>query len=198
MTERSQEPRHDHTHAPREPWPGRTGRGPAPAGPHGIDPTDLLTGATARPPAPTFAEYIPVVSAAVSDASRRAYSSYWKKIANEWGERRLDEPTPSEIKQLGEKIRATVTVRSNSRGGNSAVENFITALRCIYNQAVADSIISGADNPASKVAKPRRLKSTRHAVPDARLAEINEVAATTGDDPALDTLLLRLHIETAW
>jgi integrase/recombinase XerC len=164
----------------------------------GIDPTDLLTGATTRPPAPTFAEYIPVVSAAVSDASRRAYSSYWKKIANEWGERRLDEPTPSQIKQLGEKIRATVTVRSNSRGGNSAVENFITALRCLYNQAVADSIISGADNPASKVAKPRRLKSTRHAVPDARLAEINEVAATTGDDPALDTLLLRLHIETAW
>jgi integrase/recombinase XerC len=76
------------------------------------------------------------------------------------------------------------------------VENVITALRCLYNQAVADSIISGADNPASKVAKPRRLKSTRHAVPDARLAEINEVAATTGDDPALDTLL-RLHIETA-
>jgi hypothetical protein len=51
--------------------------------------------------------------------------------------------------------------------------------------------------PASKVDKPRRLKSTRHAVPDARLAEINEVAATTGDDPALDALLLRLHIETA-
>jgi integrase len=32
---------------------------------------------------------------------------------------------------------------------------------------------------------------------DARLAEINEVAASTGDDPALDSLLLRLHTETA-
>jgi len=39
--------------------------------------------------------------------------------------------------------------------------------------------------------------STRRAVPDARLAEINHVAATTGNDPALDTLLLRLHTETA-
>jgi integrase len=34
-------------------------------------------------------------------------------------------------------------------------------------------------------------------VPDTRLAEINETAAATGDDPELDTLLLRLHTETA-
>ena len=45
--------------------------------------------------------------------------------------------------------------------------------------------------------KPRRLPSTRRASPDARLAEINQAAATTGDDPELDTLLLRLHTETA-
>jgi integrase len=137
------------------------------------------------------------VTKAVSDSSRRAYSSYWKKIVEAWGGRRLDEPTPSEVKQLGEDIRATRVVRSNSRGGTSAVENFITALRCLYNHAVADNLITAAENPASKVDKPRRLKTTRYAVPDARLAEINEVAATTGDDPALDTLLLRLHIETA-
>ena len=47
------------------------------------------------------------------------------------------------------------------------------------------------------MAKPRRLPSTRRAVPDTRLAEINETAAATGDDPELDTLLLRLHTETA-
>jgi integrase/recombinase XerC len=29
------------------------------------------------------------------------------------------------------------------------------------------------------------------------MAEINQIAATTGNDPALDTLLLRLHTETA-
>ena len=47
------------------------------------------------------------------------------------------------------------------------------------------------------MAKPRRLPSTRRAVPDTRLAEINQVAATTGNDPDLDSLLLRLHTETA-
>jgi integrase/recombinase XerC len=163
----------------------------------GISPADLIHGASNRRPAPTFAEYVPIVSGAVSDPSRRAYGSYWKKIVEHWGERRLDEPTPSEVKQLAEHIRTNVVVRRNSRGGRSAVENFITALRCLYNHAVDDGHIDPAQNPARKVDKPRRLTSTRRAVPDARLAEINEVATTTGNDPALDALLLRLHIETA-
>ena len=60
-----------------------------------------------------------------------------------------------------------------------------------------DGLITEAANPARKVAKPRRLPSTRRAVPDTRLAEINQVAATTGNDPDLDSLLLRLHTETA-
>jgi integrase/recombinase XerC len=41
------------------------------------------------------------------------------------------------------------------------------------------------------------LPSTRRAIADVRLAEINQIAATAGNDPALDTLLVRLHIETA-
>ena len=49
-----------------------------------------------------------------------------------------------------------------------------------------DGLIDERDNPARKVAKPRRLPSTRRAVADTRLAEINQVAATTGDDPELD------------
>ena len=73
----------------------------------------------------------------------------------------------------------------------------MAALRCLYQRAVEDGLIGEADNPARKVAKPRRLPSTRRAVPEARLAEINQIAATTGDDPELDTLLLRLHTETA-
>jgi len=60
-----------------------------------------------------------------------------------------------------------------------------------------DGLISKKDNPASKVEKPRRLPSTRRAIAGTRLAEINRVAATTGDDPELDALILRLHTETA-
>jgi integrase/recombinase XerC len=73
----------------------------------------------------------------------------------------------------------------------------VAALRCLYRRAVEDGLISEADDPARKVPEPRRLPSTRRAVPETRLAEINQIAATTGDDPELDTLLLRLHTETA-
>jgi integrase/recombinase XerC len=49
---------------------------------------------------PTFAEYVPVVSGTVSDGTRKAYGSYWNRVVEQWGARRLDEPTPSEVKQL--------------------------------------------------------------------------------------------------
>lgn len=94
-------------------------------------------------------------------------------------------------------IKAHVVARRNARGGRSAAEHLIVALRCIYRHAENDGHIKTADNPALKVAKPRRLPSTRRAVPDTCLAEINQIAATIGNDPALDTLILRLHTETA-
>jgi integrase/recombinase XerC len=163
----------------------------------GLTAADL---AAAPPPCkqvPTFAEYVPVVSAAVSAGTRRAYGSYWNRVIEHWGARRLDEPTSSEIRQLMAYVKTHVVARRNARGGRSAEEHLVAALRCLYQRAVDDGLIAEADNPARKVAKPRRLPSTRRAVPDTRLAEINETAATTGDDPELDTLLLRLHTETA-
>ena len=163
----------------------------------GLSPDDLTATPRNRAPVPTFAEYLPVVSAAVTDGTRKAYGSYWNRVVEQWGSRRIDEPTPSEIRQLVQHTRAHVVPRRNSRGGRSAAEHLIAALRCMYKHAEEDGLIDPADNPARKVDKPRRLPSTRRAVADTRLAEINHAAATTGDDPELDTLLLRLHTETA-
>jgi integrase/recombinase XerC len=163
----------------------------------GITPADLLRGDAGQSTAPTFAEYVPQVSAAVTDGTRRVYGAYWNRVLEHWAHRRLDEPSPSEIQQLSEYVRTHVVARRNARGGRSASEHLIAALRCLYNHAVADGMITEADNPARKVAKPRRLPSTRRAVPDGRLAEINQAAASSGNDPALDTLILRLHSETA-
>jgi integrase/recombinase XerC len=163
----------------------------------GITPEQLL-GTAARPAEmPTFDDYIERVAQAVSDGTRKLYTSYWNRIRQVWGTRRLDEPTPLEIKQLAVRFKADVVVRRNARGGRSAAEHVISALRCVYGYAVADGLITEAANPAIRVAKPRRLASTRRALPDAQLALIVEVAATTGNDPELDCLLLRLHIETA-
>jgi integrase/recombinase XerC len=51
----------------------------------GVSPADLLTGSQNRAPAPTFAEYIPIVSDAVTDGTRRIYGSYWNRILEHWG-----------------------------------------------------------------------------------------------------------------
>jgi integrase len=163
----------------------------------GLSPADLATAPRQRPAVPTFAEYVPVVSAAVTAGTRRAYGSYWNRVVEQWGGRRLDEPTPSEIRQLMAYVKAHVVARRNARGGRSAQEHLVAALRCLYQRAVEDGLITEAGNPARKVPKPRRLPSTRRAIPDTRLAEINQAAAAGGDDPELDTLILRLHTETA-
>jgi integrase/recombinase XerC len=163
----------------------------------GVSPGQLLGSPVSRTPVPTFGEYVGRVSGAVSSGTRRVYATYWARVLAVWGGRRLDEPTPLEIRELAESVKAQAVSRRNSRGGRTAAEHLIAALRCVYRFAVADGLIAEADNPARKVAKPRRLASTRHALPEARLAEINELAASTGNDPALDSLLLRLHTETA-
>jgi integrase/recombinase XerC len=164
----------------------------------GITPEQLMTAQPAeRQDVPTFREYVERVAEAVPIGTRRAYGTYWRRIVDAWGDRHIDEPTPLDIGRLCETLKGHVITRKNSRGGRSATEHLISALRCLYRHAVADGLIPEADNPAIHVAKPRRLPSTRRAIPEARLAEIATVAATTGNDPELDTLLLRLHTETA-
>jgi integrase len=163
----------------------------------GVSPADLLHGSAESADVPTFAEYIPRVSAAVSAGTRRVYGSYWNRVIQAWGPRPITTVTASDISQLAEQIKATVVKRKNARGGRGAAEHLIAALRCLYRQAIADGILTQAENPAARVPKPRRLQSTRRALPDGRLEEILRVAASTGDDPALDALLLRLHVETA-
>jgi integrase/recombinase XerC len=89
----------------------------------GLSPADLAAVPQSRKPVPTFAAYVPVVSAAVSDGTRRAYGSYWNRVVEHWGGRRLDEPTPSEIRQLMAYVKTHVVARRNARGGRSAQEH---------------------------------------------------------------------------
>ena len=163
----------------------------------GVTPEQLLAAVPPPRNMPSVRDYVANVYAAVPPGTRRAYESYWRRIVEAWGERGLDEITPLEISRLAEQTKAHVTVRRNSRGGRSAAEHLIAALRCVYRHAVDDGLLNEASNPAIRVAKPRRLASTRHALPAERLAEIVSVATSTGNDPDLDGLILRLHIETA-
>jgi hypothetical protein len=50
----------------------------------GINPADLLRAPADSAGAPTFAEYIPRVSGAVSSGTRRVYGSYWNRVIQAW------------------------------------------------------------------------------------------------------------------
>src|SRR6476469_6270650 len=145
----------------------------------GVDPADLMKDPADRPRVPTFEEYIPEVEAAVSPGTAGTYGSYWKRIAAKWGARSLLDPTSTEIEQFKEEIKANA------------------ALRRLYKHAEKDGLIKPDENPAARTAKPRRQGSTRHALSNAQMSEINFYAGATGDDPELDTLLVRLHTESA-
>lgn len=157
----------------------------------------LSTATTSRGPGPTFADYIPRVARAVTPGARRTYQPYWNILLHLWPDRPITEPTPTEFMHLTAQVKAAAQVRRNSRNGTSAAEHFITAARCLYRHAELDRLITHADNPAAPIPKPRRQPSLRRALTAAELSAVTTVAATTGTDPRLDSLLLRLHTETA-
>jgi hypothetical protein len=98
----------------------------------GLRAEDLLDTAVPRPTAPTFRDYIPIVAAGVLPGTRRVYGSYWNRIDKHWGERRIDEPTPSQIRQFLVDMQSELVIRRSGRGGHSATEHMIAALRCLY------------------------------------------------------------------
>ena len=144
-----------------------------------------------------MAEYLPQVLAAAGPGARRTYGSYWQRMAAVWGTRALDEIAASDIEALQRETVASARWRRTARGGRHAGEHVIAAARAIYNRAIADGLLDAKASPAHRVAKPRRLPSTRRALTPDELEQINQVARTSGNDVILDALLLRLHTETA-
>src|ERR1019366_6888825 len=80
----------------------------------GLTPADLAAVPQDRKLVPTFAEDVPVVSAAVRAGTRRPYASYWNRVIDHWGTRRLDDPPPSEIRQLMTYVKPHVVARRNA------------------------------------------------------------------------------------
>ncbi|WP_433492459.1 tyrosine-type recombinase/integrase [Nocardia grenadensis] len=159
----------------------------------GISAADL----TAPPVAvPTFAEVIPQVIPTLKPGTLRTYNTHFQHLLDRWATRRLDEPTPAELDAFAHEIVAAASTNRASRGGRGAGENFVAATRCLYRFAEG-RWINAADNPARNLKKPARRPAQRFAIPAQQLTEICRVAATTGTDPNLDSLILRLVTETA-
>jgi integrase len=164
----------------------------------GEDGTALLTeNATATLPPRrmlTVAEYAPTVAAAAPPSSKRTYETYWRQLVEALGDQPIDEVMTSQLAAVALAARKNAIERRNSRDGRSAGENCVGAMRYFFALAVSDKLRD--DNPALAVPKPRRLPSPRHPLTDQQIRELWQVTASGGDDPLLDTLLVRLHLET--
>ena len=165
----------------------------------GLSPADLAGrpgGQAARPrPSPSTSRSCPPRSAT---ATRRAYGSYWNRVIDHWGSRGIGrahavgDPAADGLRQdprRGPAQRPRRAQRRRAPGRRAALP--VQARRG-----------RRADQPRPTT-RPGRWTSRAACrppggpSPDNRLAEINQAPATTGDDPELDTLLLRLHTETA-
>ncbi|MEU3457251.1 site-specific integrase [Micromonospora sp. NPDC006766] len=163
----------------------------------GVTLADLQSSAGMSLSLPTVAEYLPRVLAAAGPGARRTYGTYWERMAAAWGDWPLNHVAASDIEAMKQQRIARARSRRNSRNGRHAGEHVIAAARAFYSRAVADGLIDASASPAHRVAKPRRLPSTRRALTPHELEEINAVARTSGNDVILDALLLRLHTESA-
>ncbi|PPJ27838.1 hypothetical protein C5E45_16305 [Nocardia nova] len=73
--------------------------------------------------------------------------------------------TRPDLDELADAIRSSARINRASRGGTSAVEHFVSYVRCVYRYAEDHGWIRPADNPARQLPFPARRKSHRYAIP---------------------------------
>lgn len=96
------------------------------------------------------------MAATVTVGTLRAYRPYWRKVVGQWGGRRLDEPTPSEVKQFVAHVKASAVPRRNSRGGSHAAGRDVPGVvlvhvvqqRCAGHVGVGHPVV--AQDPGSE------------------------------------------------
>ncbi len=146
---------------------------------------------------PTFAEYAPEVAKSTPKTSSKTWIYYWNVLVAEWGDRPIDEPRATDINALANLVQERAAAKSESYTGAGARALFIDAVKCFYRRAAEDRLIPITESPAVTIKNTKGRNHSRRALTSPELTEINRAAASSGPDPLLDSLLLRLHSETA-
>jgi integrase/recombinase XerC len=144
--------------------------------------------------APTLAEYVETVAPSFGEGTAGTYRSYWRLAVARFGDRPVDSIDADDCGVvLVDAVRRAQQRRPGS-DGRSSRENCIAALRALFGRAERAGLIT--KNPARELDKPRRRASRRRALDDAELAEAIDAVRTTSQDPDLDLLLVRFHLES--
>lgn len=150
----------------------------------------LLTGEKAN--SPTITEYLPAVEAATTPGAAGTYKTYWKRLDSELGDRQLADVKTSDLQALLKKMEGVQ--RKNQRGGYQMRRSAVQAWRKVWSCAMDDGITT--TNPAKKLAMPARKPVSRRGLSNQEVQQLFDFFASTGNDPELDTLLFRFHLET--
>lgn len=128
------------------------------------------------------------------------------------GHQQLGEVTQSDVqvmmKWVGAHARAKMIEQDRDRhvkgrpftrhDGQRAQENFITAIRCLYAAAAENKLVAPGYSPAKAIKKPpRHNRITRRPLADTELRDVWITCSTTGNDPELDALIVRVQLETS-
>jgi integrase len=164
----------------------------------GVTLNDLVTAAagssTHGSSAPTLAEYVETVAPSFTEGTAATYRSYWRVAVARYGDRPVDAIDADDCEVvLADAVRRAQQRRPSS-DGRSSRENCIAALRALFGRAERAGLVT--KNPAKDLDKPRRRESRRRALDDAELNEAIDAVRTTSQDPDLDLLLVRFHLES--
>jgi site-specific recombinase XerD len=159
---------------------------------------------------PTVREVADRALAAVSDKSRPTYATGIRLLASRLGDRPADTVTLADLERLRDQERrrvgAATVARARATGrrlasydadayGRGTAENFVRATRFVFTYACKDGFLD--HSPAQQLRAPRRAKAPERPLTVQELADIWHAATSTGDDPALDGLLLTFLRHTA-
>lgn len=152
----------------------------------------------------TVREWVVKVQQATEPGTRRVYDRYWKALCDGFeeeglvvaalGDKQLEEVDALDIEVGMLAAKRNAVRRRTSHDGSSAAEHYIAAARRLFAKAVAVGEV--ATSPAHQVEKPRRTQSQRRALTWEEVQQYFRVVASDGNDPALDVLLVRFHLET--
>lgn len=143
---------------------------------------------------PTLRDYYGKVCEAITSNAAKTYDTYWQQLVRALGDRRLNEVRTSDLQVVANAAKRNALVRRNSGGGEGAQENCVGAMRAFFALAVGDHHMK--ENPAAAVKKPGRRRNNRRALTEPQLLDLYRITAAGGNDPHLDLLLVRFHLET--
>ncbi len=148
-----------------------------------------------RSSVPLLGEFAHEATAVLVGRTFDTYRHHIESLADQLGDRRLDQITLLDLERAAVEARAEALRRESARHGFGAQETFVNATRFVFSCAIKAGHLR--ESPAAGLVRPRRRRSPRRALSDDELDSVFNAAVGTSRDPALDLLILAFARETA-